>query len=184
MERNNEPPEFIDAESHFGGGGKDEITFKVIVMRHIIKIARLASVEWKGGYWQQKSRIAQGGQMIVEKVYIPDTREEYGNSIIFLHDILIPHFDDNMIKESEEITKRLSELKLKCINKTSIDEQGILGVTEDEAVLLPTDKYTGNDLKIIEAYKSTKQTIIRKLLQELSKFLKRKDYLSAQYLEE
>lgn len=177
------PAEFIDAETEWHSN-KDEITFRYVVFKHIMKIALLGSVEWKGGYWQQKTGHDKEGNMTTEKIYIPDTREEYGNAINILHDLLLPHFGKDMKEQSERINKSIDALRIKCIDATSIDETKILGTRPEETAILSIDNYSGKDRTIIEAFRYGKLRLMRKMLQELSKFLKKADYLGSQVLEE
>lgn len=178
-----EAPEFIDAETGWHST-KDDITFRFIIMKHLMKIALLCCVEFRGGYWQMKIKMSKEGTPVQEKFYVPDTREEFSNAVNFLHDILLPHFDKTMNEKSEGINKKLTELRIKCIGKTSIDETKFLGVEKKDASILSGGHYTGEDKLIIESYRFSKMGIIRELFQELSKFLKRVDYLGAESLEE
>ena len=178
-----EQPEFIDAESGWHGKA-DDITFRYIILRHLMKIALLGSVEWKGGYWQQKTKMGKDGTMHTEKIYIPDTREEYSNAINVLHDFLLPHFDKKMDAKGEEINKQMDDLRMKCIAKTSVEETKILDTRPEDTSVLSISNYTGEDTTIIVAFRYGKLRLTRKLLQELSRFLKRVDYLGAQSLEE
>ena len=175
--------DFIDAETEWRSN-KDDITFRYIVMKHLMKIALLCCVEFRGGYWQQKITIGKDGPPIEEKVYVPDTREEFSNAVNFLHDILIPYFDKSMEESSESINKSLKEIRIKCIQKTSVNETQFLDTSEEDSVILSSGHYTGNDKLVIESYRFIKMNLMRKLFQEISKFLKRVDYLGAQSLEE
>jgi len=178
-----EQSEFIDAETGWHQE-KDDITFRYIVMKHLMKIALLGSVEFKGGYWQQKTKVTKDGMTHTERIYIPDTREEYSNAINILHDFLIPHFNKEMEKQSKEINGKIDELRMKCIKKTSIDETKILDTKPEDTSILSSDSYTGEDRRIIEAYRYGKLKLMRKLLQELSRFLKEINYLGSESIEE
>ena len=176
-------PEFIDAETQWKSD-KDDISFRYVVLKHLMKITLLGSVEFRGGYWQQKTKVSKEGGSYTEKVYIPDTREEYGNAINVFYDLLIPHFDSEMVKKGDEINKSMDELRIKCIDATSLDETKILGTKKEDTAILSMDTYEGKDRRVIEAYRFAKCRAIRSLFQELSKFLKRIDYLGAQSLTE
>jgi len=154
------------------------------MLKQLMKIASLGSVEFRGGYWQQKTKMGKDGTMHTEKFYIPDSREEYGNAINILHDLLIPYFNNDMEEKSNNINKEIDELRMKCIGATSIDETKILDTKPEETAILSSDTYQGKDKLIIEAYRYGKLRLMRKLLQELSRFLKGIDYLAAETLEE
>lgn len=105
---------FIDGESSFGGGKSDLLSFKSILMRHLERITRLASVEFKGGYNQQKT-IPVAGTLMQQDVYVADTRECYINAVENLADLLFPHFDDEMRADegefNAEIVKKDDEIE-------------------------------------------------------------------------
>lgn len=98
-------------------GDKDTFTFKYVLINQLFRVTAKMSNEWKGGYWETKVKQV-GKAEVLEKVYIPDTRLEFENSVICLHDLLEPHFKDEMIKASEGIDKELADLK-----KESEDEK-------------------------------------------------------------
>lgn len=107
--------EFIDAESH-SFDSKTKTSFKDIVIRQLERCTKKYSVEFRGGYEQKRSKIV-GNVEIIEKFYIPDTREEFCNSIICLSDLLHKEYNKkflsleekyrNEIIESTEKTKKL-----------------------------------------------------------------------------
>lgn len=102
---------FVDAEA-YQGKRDEKLTFKMIVLEHLQRILRLSSVEFRGGYWQEKS-VSKGGVVSTEKTYVPDSREEYGNAVDSLHDILFPHFDtiakEEILLVDEELDKVFEE---------------------------------------------------------------------------
>lgn len=97
--------EFIDAEEY---SAKEKTTFEDLVMMHMRKISEISSNDFSVGYWNRK--VTQAG---VTEVYHPDTRKAYVNAINFLHDILLPKFDEEMStfleKQEKEIDKLNSE---------------------------------------------------------------------------
>lgn len=156
------------------GLGKDGITIKMIAMKQLLVIASLSSVEFRGGYWLKKVIFTKNGQEIIERTYIPDTREQYANAVNVLHDLLIPRFDDEMKKLSQEINDDLSNLREKTLKATK----------SKEAVILSTDSYSESDKNIIELYRFDKLQLQRELFQELSRFLSRINYMeSTPYVE-
>jgi hypothetical protein len=99
---------FDDGETNFGGGKSDSLSFNSILMRHLERITRLASVEFKGGYSQQKT-IPVAGTLMQQDVYVADTRECYINAIENLSDLLLPNFDEQMTKAEEECIAEIEE---------------------------------------------------------------------------
>lgn len=152
--------QYIDAES-YTGGQKDQLTFKEIMMRHIVKLSGLASKEFCGGYWQDRTKLISG-MGITDHYYVGDSREEYSNSIDFLHDMLHPYFDDEMKKISDEIKEKLKKAHNENIIKDSDNKKKF-------------DK---------QSYRDEKVKIQRELLRALSAFLMREKYLSAKVFEE
>ena len=109
---------FEDGENNFGGGKSDSLSFNSILMRHLERITRLASVEFKGGYSQQKT-IPVAGTLMQQDVYVADTRECYINAIENLADLLLPNFDEEMTKDEE---KCIAEIKEKHKDKDLDDD--------------------------------------------------------------
>lgn len=151
----NQEIDYIDAES-FGGKPKDELTFKEIIMRHLIKLSGLASKEFCGGYWNEKTKIVDGVG-VKDNYYVGDSREEYSNSIDFLHDMLHAYFDNEMLKASEENKQKLDESYTQCLNGDKLETQ---------------------------RYRDMKVELKRELLRSLSAFLKRAKYLTGKTFEE
>ena len=102
---------FMDAEQYQGRGQDSKLTFKQILLNQLSRITSKMTVEWKGGYWQQKSIPAGSGLSVIEKYYIPDTRDEFINGVNCLHDLLISYFDDKMKDEVKEFEKKLKDKK-------------------------------------------------------------------------
>lgn len=98
--------QFIDADSFQGGSG-EEISFREICLKHLQRITLFASVEWRGGYWQEKSHIV-GNAVVTTKDYKEDSREIYSNAVDCLSDLLLPYYDEEM-KEAEN--KHIKELE-------------------------------------------------------------------------
>lgn len=135
-----------------------EITFEGIVFNHLNKILKLASVEWKGGYYTQDHR--------GNTIYNPDTRAMYWNAINALADLCLPHFDGEMEKAENDHVEEEKKL-FKIWHKRS--EEG-----------LPIPIIEGSE----EKFKDERVIIKRKLFRELSKFLKRKNYFKEKPIED
>lgn len=137
-------------------GFNEGISFKDIALNHFKRIGKLASVEFRGGYWEDKILIVNGGSAR-QRVYVPDTSEIYSNSVEYLHDLLLPHFDDRM--------KRASE-KYEADSDQAFNEH-----TKVEG----TSKEFANETEK-KRFRIKRVRIVRKLFQELSKFLCRENY--------
>lgn len=95
---------FIDAEEVLN---KNEgASYKDIVLRHLSKISEISSKEMTKGYWLQTP--AAGFTI---KKYVPDGRKSYINAVDFLHDVLLPYFDEEMTSKSDEIEEEVSEIE-------------------------------------------------------------------------
>jgi hypothetical protein len=77
-------------------------------MRHLERITRLSSVEFKGGY-NQKRTIPVAGTLMQQDTYVADTRECYINAVENLADLLFPQFDEEMIKAEEKCIEKIKE---------------------------------------------------------------------------
>jgi len=174
---------FIDAESGFRGSKEDDFSFRLIAMSHFRKICGLASVEFRGGYWASKAKSTKVGVSMIEKTYIPDTREEYSNAIGVLYDILLPHLlawkipkngGRDFIKETEYANKYIEELRKTFIASTEADEKEVLA----------SSNYSGKDKQRLEEYKAARLRLHRKLLRILSCFMFAKGYFESSGLEE
>lgn len=99
---------FLDGESSFGNSNSDMLSFKSILMRHLERITRLSSVEFKGGYSQKKT-IPVAGTLMQQDTYVADTRECYINAVENLADLLFPQFDEEMKKDEEKYVKEIEE---------------------------------------------------------------------------
>jgi len=143
---------FIDAEEQTYDANS-LMTFKQIILNHLNRIIIFGSKEMRGGYFDE--RINNQGMVI--RTYVEDTREVYCNSVTALADCLLAHFDKEMIKAEDDLTKEYSA------EEKSLTKQNEKGdITDQEA----------ND-KVRNVYLINK----RKLFRELNKFLKRKNYL-------
>ena len=172
---------YIDAEV-YEGGNNEGLSFREIILVHIRRISALQSKEMRGGYWQTKRRPIGSGQFLDEKFYVPDSREEFGGAVSFLHDVLLPHFDDELKKKSQSINSELNQIRKLFYVK-------VTGKIEDEKLselcdLLPSDNYKDDKKLNAEQYRFIRLRLNRSLFQELSKFLYRKNYLESSYLDE
>lgn len=147
---------FIDAEEQ-GSYTTEGITFKDIVLSHLRRITSLASVEFRGGYWQTKARPA-GNAILTEEIYTPDSRDVYCNAVDCLSDLCLPYFDDEMKEAEDDSISKLDTLKKEYINKEGED--------------------------IHNKFSNKKQAIKRELFRALNLFLFRKNYFANEYIED
>lgn len=109
--------QFQNMDSWRGSGsGKFGLTFKQIVLMHINRCVINGSVEWVGGYWQERS----AGSYVAERVYIQNTREVYCNSVKMLRACLLGYFDDKIKKKDKELQE---EFKIKSEEIEKADKE-------------------------------------------------------------
>ena len=158
---------YIDAESYQGIKDK-ELSFRMIVLEHLRRLARLGSQEFHGGLWLDRIK-AIGSYQVKEQVYESDTREEYSNAVDFLFDILYPHFDEQIKKDVLEFEK------WEIDQETKIKEKYV----ETNSKTLEK-KWLDKEAYKTELIKITK----RKLFRILNQFLFRTRYLEGMTFEE
>lgn len=99
---------YLEADEQTWGSKDETITHKMIVMEHIRKIGRNCNVEMRGGYWEKKEHPTKRDEVL--EVYIPDAREVFSNSIMFLFDLLYAKLDKETLKKCEEIEEKHDKL--------------------------------------------------------------------------
>lgn len=156
----------FDNPEDWRGGNEDDYSFRMIVMWYVKKILDLAAKEFRGGYWQTKLRTGSGMATATEKVYIPDSREEYCNAIDALYDLCLPWLKENQYLEMQDINKELEGLREAFIEATKADETEVLC----------DDFYQGEDKVLLEQYKFKKLRLHRELFQKVNMFLKDQNY--------
>jgi len=104
----------MDSESYHGK--KEQYSYKDIVMRQLQRVVIATSKEMRGGF-VVKHYIGAGHAGEISR-YVGDTRKELIRSIDCLHDLLMPKFDKEMQKHSEEIYQEDSE---KNVNEEKYD---------------------------------------------------------------
>lgn len=151
---------------------QDERSFRGILMDYIRGIGKLSKVEFRGGYWMTKTKTLPGGVVLEENIYIPDTREEYCNAIDWLHDILLPYFDDDTLEWYKEIKSASTQINHKL---DRIREEFLI---DAEAVeILNSENYPDQKQKnSLEIYKFKKLRLHRELFQIINIFLKKNNY--------
>jgi len=88
--------------------------FKEICLQQVQKVVSNGSKEWKKGFWiHNVPPVGQSSQPIK---YIGDTRLEYMNSILVLHDLLLPKFEKikgDMMEQAKNFEKVFGDLEVK-----------------------------------------------------------------------
>jgi len=105
--------QFIDAEAMFLTG-KEKLNFQLIALLHLKKITTLCTVEWHGGYFNEKTF-----SNYTEKFYIMNSRDCFWNAIFCLYDLCYPYFDKEMKEADKVIQKELTKLPDAKIGKAS-----------------------------------------------------------------
>jgi len=136
--------------------GKEKISFRDIILKHIDKILEITRIEFRGGYTEEK--MING---IKELIYVPDSRKQYIQSIESLSDLLLPFFKTkdkfNMQKEYDNIIKEIEKAREEF-------EKTKKGIGSEEH----------ND------YIIKKLRLMRKMFQKLNFLLKEIDYLKGE----
>ena len=143
---------FIDGESQGGGFQSSELSFRQILLTHLSRITKIASQEFHGGYWDKK---LVGGSTMID-VYVPDPKKEYINAVNCLADLLLPYFDDVMLKAEEDNDNKI----------------------KDKWSIMKEAKGTNDE------WSYAKQSLKRELFRDLNLFMKRKNYLELGEMED
>lgn len=158
--------QFEDAESYSPNMLKDRLTFRDILLSHLKKITGFASVEFIGGYWEQKPHPNPSSNATIN-VYVPDTREVYSNAVECLADLLAPYFDKEM-KENESHYEEAKKDSFLALAKNSNNGRG----------------YVFADVEDRVAFRDIKRQAAQKLFRALCSFLYRKKYLELGSIED
>lgn len=114
----NENIEFQNTDFWRGSSsGKFGLSFKQIVLQHINRCVINSSVEWHGGYWQERN----ASNFTIEKVYTPNTREVFCNSIKILRALLFCYFDSKMETEDKKFKEDFNE---KYKSYSNVEDKG------------------------------------------------------------
>lgn len=172
------------SENSYDDGSRNEntegTTFREIVLKHLKRISDLASVEFRGGYWDvKKTPVEMGGAgtTLISKTYVPDTREAYSNAIENLADMLYPYFDEQMTEDEKNTNAELD--KAYKSNTVVVEETREDKNPEEEQ---EKRKFQEQDHK--KSYRDERVRINRKLFRSLCAFLYRKQYLEIGNMED
>jgi hypothetical protein len=109
----NDSLSFQNMDSWNGGSSsKFGLNFKQIVLMHINRCVVNGSVEWHGGYWQEKIQANW-----TDRHYVQNSRDVYNNSIKMLRALLLGYYDKQMkeadTKLQEEWATKYNQFKEK-----------------------------------------------------------------------
>lgn len=172
MADNKDITTFEDAENSNINFNQDKQTFRSIILSHLNNILRFASVEFRGGYWEDRP-VMMGNINGTVKVYVEDSREVYSNAIEAFADALFPYFDKKM-RDAEEV----------CIKEL---EQTYNFYTVEVELKIAEETYIDRNFKDLDnrtSYRHERVKINRKLFRALCDFLHRKKYLEVGTLED
>jgi hypothetical protein len=173
-----EEVKFVDAEN-FSGGKFDKITFRDIVLQQLRKIGLNANCEFRGGYWEYKEipiRSGMASSTVTTRVYIPDTREVYSNSVEYLFDLVYPHADEKLLETWTEVEKELKDAHKHLTVEPERNDKTEKETKEYERI------FKNNNIKL--TFRVERRRILQKLFREICCFLKRVDYFEGQSAED
>ena len=109
--------EFIDENERFS----QKIDYSQVLMNQIDKVRLSGSVEFRGGYWENREKMI-GGSLVTEKIYIPDTRQVFIGAVDQLYDLLIPFLDKKFNEANKSIDKKIKDLNNQKEKKKDLSE--------------------------------------------------------------
>ena len=111
---------FIDAEK-YNAGKNNELSFRQILLIHLMRITKLASTEFRGGFYEKTEYPMNTGSTVTivsTEKYVQDSIQVYINAVNCLSDLLSPHYDDAMRSEEGIITQ-----EAQAQNKNPLDDK-------------------------------------------------------------
>lgn len=191
MTTNNDEISFLDADE-YSPTPQAAVTFEQVVINQIKKCIEEGSKEMKGGYYKEKH--TKNGIM---EIYVENQQEIYINSINSLYDLLLPHFDDTILKENDEKCQVEQFKTLLKKAKDNIDE-----LLKKQIQFLKENPTINTEKRVIElefmlntgyiepnsyeakVYTDEKLKAYRYLLQSLIQLYARKRYLMAEVIDD
>jgi len=111
--------EILDPQESFGSDKTEGFSYGALVMTAHRKSMENGSKEMKEGYWNNKfDRMGN-----VHKVWVPDSREEFMNSVAMLRILLEREFDDEITKELKNLDEELAKKYKDFCDKDKSDWQ-------------------------------------------------------------
>lgn len=134
----------------------EKYSYKFLVMIHLMKLNTIASKEFAGGY--MKKIFNETGRSVHEE-YVPDTREEYCNSVEQLYILLSPNFTKDEEEAAKVLTNAFESLKREFTERQK----------------------TGNESgeKLLHSFKIAKTENKKKLLQLLTNHMVKGGFLGS-----
>lgn len=124
----------------------DGLKYEDIVIWQLRRMTVLSNVEFRGGFYTTVP--SKDGEE--KEIYVQDTREVFSNGVYALALLLKPFFKNNMKKVFKRFNEQLQELTQEFIEKSSVDEEVVLGEAfydnENDKILLET--YKNKKLKL------------------------------------
>jgi len=138
--------------------------FLEIIYYQIHQVIQKMNREFRGGFYSKE--IIKGTDE-TRLVYIPDTREEFCNSVLGLCVILVSRFDKKMKEKWKKHKEDELEIEKEFLDNSSPDEEVILGEAFYEDV---------KDKILLETYKNKRLKLYIQLFAQLNLYLGRKNY--------
>ena len=107
------------------GNNRGGMTYQEILMNQLSRITKIASQEFREGFWKALPMKTGTGGTLMEKVWISDGRKEYINAIQCLNDLLLARFDDDMKKQSEQLEQDLKDKRKEFREKAKAETKFI-----------------------------------------------------------
>jgi len=108
----------IQERTDFKRGSFD---YEFLLMRAADKCRIAGSVEFRGGYWMERPTLVNNN-VVQERVYVPDTRKVFIESVTTMSLLLEPKKDEEFIKAMNELDKEVVSAK-KAREKNSNKEE-------------------------------------------------------------
>lgn len=102
--------QFQDMDSWQGGSGKFGLTFKQIILMHINRCVINGSVEYRGGFYEQKLASQGGVGAQIVKTYVESKIDIFCNSVRILRALLLVYFKPENKTKDKELNDKLKDI--------------------------------------------------------------------------
>jgi hypothetical protein len=85
-----DPESFQKQRAIEGGFNKDMLSFRFVVMNHLMRVIAQGSKEWRGGFWKETQIALPDGRVITTKDWESNTRQVYGNCVRMFYNLIEP----------------------------------------------------------------------------------------------
>lgn len=138
-------------------------SFAMLALEQFERLILFSNVEFRGGFYM----IAQDSKGMAKEIYVPDSRDVFCNCCFSLALLMKPKFTKPMEAAYASIIEKLNAIKKDFIDKSS----------EDEDVILGESFYDNEKDKILlEQYKQKRLNIFLRLYSEISLEMQRHKY--------